>query len=708
MRKSFTFFLAMMAMVVSAHAQNSGACGDNVTWSFDAGTLTLSGSGAMYDYLSFAPPMGQFSGTAPWMEYYRDQIQSVIVDEGVTTIGNYAFYYCTNLTSVSLPSSLTSIGQYAFYSCSKLPTITFPKGLKSIGENAFDACSALTSVVLPASLESLENWAFQSCDKLSSVELPASLKNIGDYVFQLSNKISDITVHWTSLEGVSVGNNIFNGHLNIGSINLHVPAGTQSIYENADPWRNMTIVEAIHSGTCGDNVSWSYDESSHTLTLSGSGPMYDYEYFKIDLNQFEKAAPWMESYWDQILSVVVNEGVTAIGDWAFFFCENLTSVSLPSSLTSIGKDAFHNCKSLPTINFPEGLKSIRENAFYDCGKLTSVVLPASLESLEQFAFVFCNELSSVELPASLKNIGNYVFQECKKISDISVHWTSLEGVSIGDNIFYAHPNISSINLHIPVGTKSIYAAADPWRNMTIVEAIPSGTCGENLTWIIRNDTLTISGTGEMYDYMQAGSGEASNPWNDYKTYIKAIVVEEGVTSVGKYAFYFGQTFTSLSLPSTLTSFGFYACYGCVNLEKLNLPDGLQYISSSAFGYCMALKTLDIPATVNHLGMKPFISCTGLTDITVHWTSLEGLTIDDNYTPFLKVNTADINLHVPAGTKSIYEAADHWNNFKIIEAEATGLEGIQSTEYRVQKLLRNGQLIIERNGVRYNAQGGLVG
>ena len=707
MKKYLTLFLAMMAMVVSAQEQTSGDCGDKVTWSYDESsqTLTLSGTGAMCDYKSVDPYENDFTGAAPWMENYRNQIHSVIVDEGVTAIGGSAFYYCEQITSVSLPSSLTSIGQYAFCACKSLPTINFPDGLKSIENYAVNNCDKLTSVVLPASLESLGISAFQSCDKLSSIELPASLKNIGNLVFQASIKISDITVHWTSLEGVSIGDDIFHSHPSLGSINLHIPAGTKSIYENAEPWKNLKIVEVYPtSGKCGDNVSWSYDESSGTLTLSGSGAMYDYKTFDIGKNNFTEAAPWMENYWDRIQSVVVDEGVTTIGNYAFFSSEDLTSVSLPSSLTSIGEQAFYDCSKLPTITFPDGLKSIGDDAFKNCRALTSLVLPASLESLEGWAFQSCDNLSSVELPASLKTIGNYVFQECKKISDITVHWTSLEGVSIGDNIFNAHPNVGSVNLHVPYGTKEVYANADPWKDLHIVEAIPSGTCGENLTWIIQNDTLTISGTGAMEDYKQiSGGGGATNPWNDYLKNVKAIVVEEGVTSVGKYAFYLGQTFTSLSLPSTLTSFGFYACYGCVNLEKLNLPEGLQYISNGAFSYCMALKTLDIPASVNHLGMNPFGNCTGLTDITLHWTSLEGLSIDDNYTPFLNVNTADINLHVPAGTKSIYEAADHWKNFKIIEAEATGIES-QKSKVESRKLLRNGQLIILRGDNTYTVTG----
>ena len=248
MKRYLLLVMAMMAMVVCAQAQTqtNGTCGDKVTWSYDesSGTLTLSGSGAMYDYENFNISSNDFSKAAPWMENYWGYIHSVVVDEGVTTIGKYAFSYCTNLVSVSLPSSLTSIGDYAFSPCSKLPTINFPDGIKSIGEFAFNDCDALTTLVLTASLESLGEFAFYSCNNLTTVELPASLKNIGDYVFQECYKISDVTVHWTSLEGVSMGDKIFNGHSNLGSVKLHIPLGTKSIYENADPWKNLHIVEA--------------------------------------------------------------------------------------------------------------------------------------------------------------------------------------------------------------------------------------------------------------------------------------------------------------------------------------------------------------------------------------------------------------------------------------------------------------------------------
>lgn len=242
--KLLILLLAIVASTASAWAQEtSGTCGDNLTWEYNAGTLTLSGTGAMYDYDVYNSYNNDFSRAAPWMEHYLNQIQSVVVDEGVTQIGNYAFYQCKLLTSVSLLSSLTSIGEAAFSTCLNLPTINFPENLKSIGEFAFEECNALTSLVLPASLESLGRFAFEMCKNLTSVELPASLKNIGNYVFQNSKKISDITVHWTSLEGVSVGYNIFNSHPNPGSITLHVPTGTKSIYENADPWKDLQIVE---------------------------------------------------------------------------------------------------------------------------------------------------------------------------------------------------------------------------------------------------------------------------------------------------------------------------------------------------------------------------------------------------------------------------------------------------------------------------------
>ncbi len=142
-------------------AATSGTCGDNLTWNLDdGGTLTISGTGKMYDYYSY--------NGAPWYSS-RSSIKAVIVDKGVTTIGNYAFSDCTSLTSVTIPDSVTTIEDYAFYDCASLTSVTIGDSVTTIGDLAFSGCYSLTSVTIPDSVTSIGDSAFASCDSLRGV-----------------------------------------------------------------------------------------------------------------------------------------------------------------------------------------------------------------------------------------------------------------------------------------------------------------------------------------------------------------------------------------------------------------------------------------------------------------------------------------------------------------------------------------------------------
>ena len=152
-QKLFTFFLALVASVGIASAQ-SGTCGDNLTWEFDAetGVLTISGTGAMedYNYITYA---------SSWYNY-SSSIRSVIISDGVTNIGDEAFSDCSSLTSVTIPNSVTSIGEGAFSDCKYLTSVTIPNSVTSIGVQVFYECSSLTSVTIPNSVTSIGKSAF--------------------------------------------------------------------------------------------------------------------------------------------------------------------------------------------------------------------------------------------------------------------------------------------------------------------------------------------------------------------------------------------------------------------------------------------------------------------------------------------------------------------------------------------------------------------
>ena len=150
MRKMiFTLFLALVASVGTIFAE-SGTCGKNLTWDFTDGVLTISGTGKMNDY--------EYIGDAPWYSS-RSSITSVIINDGVTSIGDGAFADCSSLTSIEIPNNVISIGGSAFYGCKNLTSITIPNSVTSIGNYAFYDCHSLTSVTLHSNVIASETFS---------------------------------------------------------------------------------------------------------------------------------------------------------------------------------------------------------------------------------------------------------------------------------------------------------------------------------------------------------------------------------------------------------------------------------------------------------------------------------------------------------------------------------------------------------------------
>ena len=249
-------------------------------------------------------------------------------------------------------------------------------------------------------------------------------------------------------------------------------------------------IDVPSSGTCGDNLTWEYDKDSYTLTISGSGNMYNYD---------SNSTPWT-SYKNSIQRVVLSEGVQSIGNHAF--------------------DGF---SSLSSINFPEGLQSIGTFAFDDCSSLVSLEFPSTLTTIEQHAFPSCTGLQTIVLPASLNYIDHYVFKQCTGLQYVYVNWTSLDGLSLGTNPFF-FVNTSNVTLIVPPGTKSMYAGASPWSGFKIIEgALPgkfSISASQQIRFSVGNLQYQASAdkwrfAEHQYDYVGEGNLNKSGSYTGW-------------------------------------------------------------------------------------------------------------------------------------------------------------------------------------------------
>jgi hypothetical protein len=542
-------------------------CGSSLTWTLIDGVLTISGTGAMTNWSQ--------SADVSWYPV-RSDIKSVVIEEGVTSIGDLAFSGCSNMATITIPSSVTSIGTYAI-ACSGLQ---------------FISCAAQTP-------PTCDDECFNSVDK---------------------------------------------------SIPVYVPDGKVAAYGAATGWSDFSAFKTgsvTAFGECGDDLTWLMRDNG-TLTIEGTGFMWDFA-TETPFTYSISTAPWFGdgSENETILKVELPEGLTSIGNYAFYKCTKIAQIDVPQAMQIIGDYAFYGCKALATVTIQEfGATEIGKFAFFQCTALKSITLPSTLYTIGEYGFALCTGLTSITSEDDDPPVcGTACFANVDK----------------------------SIPVYIPVGAKAAYKAANEWKDFTnfLCDESPSGTCGANLTWTIDCDgVLTISGTGAMDDNIP--------DWLAYDDAIQSVVIPEGVTHIGTSAFTYCTNLTSVTIPNSVTSVGNGAFLGCTGLTSpvynahvfaylptsyvgaYSIPEGIQSIAGNAFHYCNDVSAVTIPSSVTSIGAKAFSGC-----------NLYMITSEAVNPPACGENCfynviKSIPVYVPAGTKAAYKNAAGWNEFTNIQ------------------------------------------
>ena len=545
---------------------DSGTCGGTLNnsqlmkWTLTSdGTLTISGEGNMFG--------------APWSQY-KSKIKKVLIGEGVKSISDNAFHYYENLRSVSLPSTLTSIGEAAFWACSSLQSITLPNNLTNIGLNAFRACHSLTQVLIPASVTNIDGSAFECCTGLTDVVFEGNSLEFG----------SGATFYdCTSLKNVFFNGTRADWTASRGSSGSVLPAAAQIYYKN----------DLISSGTCGDNSSgnntqWKLTKAGTLIITVGTGytegGIADFAYGK---------APWYQDIYDSgIRCLIIGSGIKTIGSYAFADCTDLAEIIVPDGVISIGDGAFQQNSGAKRVVLPPSTVYIGHGALRDCSALTSVSLPDSMSNrLFLDMFEGCTNLKSVDIPDGITDIYEGDLASCPNWTDIYYDNWGRVWNRVVSNVRDSIPD--RMNVHFK---DNIY---------------DSGSCGENVTWTLTADgTLTISGTGAMTDYTY----DSRSPWYSCRTYIKRVVMQQGVTSIGDHAFWDCSGLTSVTIPDGVTSIGGDAFSGCAALTSVEIPNGVTAIGGSTFSNCIRLAKVTIPKSVTSIGKNAFYYCESIADV----------------------------------------------------------------------------------------------
>ena len=583
--------------------------------------------------------------------YGRNEIDTIVLPETVTSIGASAFYNCSSLSAINIPSGVTSIGNNAFYGCSSLDTIVLPDNLSFVGDNAFAGTNivfpdengicyvgqtaysltdrTLTEYVLKEGTVSIATGLFSNCSNMTSISIPSSVEYIGSRAFEYCYALD--SVYYNAANCTSTSSDIFYScsvkKVTFGDDVKVIPG---YLFRESNNLQKLTI---------GSNVSKIGEHAFYGCDILRE------VYLPNSVDTIGTSAfDWCSSL--KYINIPVN--TKYIGEYAFATCQSLDSVNYnAANCQSAHSNVFYNSSSLKKVTFGNRVKIIPGNLFYDRTSLQTVEMGDSVVKIGDQAFYNCQSLQSINIPNSVDTIGNNVFYNCMSLpvegniryadcyalSVVDKNQTSYtlkentrflgtelfrgcsnmtsvnipSGVSaLGDNIFYGCSALTSLTL--PEAVTSIGASA--FYNCSALASvnIPSGvpSIGDyafyncsSLTSLTLPETVSSIGSHAFYNCSSMAS----------------VNVPSGVPTIGDYTFYNCNLLTSLTLPETVTSIGNNAFYNCYLLASLNVPSRVATIGSSAFYNCYSLSSMTIPASVTSIADAAFYGCTGIMDLT---------------------------------------------------------------------------------------------
>lgn len=565
---------ALTLLPLGALADDNNKCGENLTWKFADGILTISGTGEMYDYSSADP--------APWSAKNSD-ICEITVGDGVTSIGDNAFHSCKELSMVTFMGGLTRIGSGAFAGCEALRDFDFPYSLETIGANAFSNCNNLIDVTIPDSVQSIGSEAFSLCEGLQSVYLPQMLTIIPDGIFTDCAQLGSVYIPDTVTE---IGANAF---LRCTAFILEkLPAGIKSIgaaaFANCGRIEELVlpetlehIGEAAFNGTAIDKASFAGTPERWTA-IGGDACCIAQD--KIDFLEHtcDFGGSWQydtQKHWKQCsCNKTQNEGAHTGTGKTCDVCDAALSEALGSgsidgglswSLSRSGALTISGSGKMPDFS------SVANAAPWDeqKDKIQSAVIESGVQSISGGAFSGCTALEKVSISETVTQIDLNAFGGCTSLAAFEVAEGNKAFSSDGGVLFSADKEL----LRCPVGKSADYT-------------VPSGT-------------VAIAG-GAFKDCAK----------------LESLVIPDSVTAIGKSAFENCAALKRITLPKNITKLEASCFSGCAALAEIALPDNVKTLGEKVFSGCAALKSVKIPAEVTVIPTKAFSGCSSLESITI--------------------------------------------------------------------------------------------
>ena len=672
--------------------EQNGLDGSQMTWTLDSnGLLTISGKGDMQDY----------RWDSPWKE--NQDILSVAIQNGVTSVGSYAFVYCSRLTGVTMPDSVTSIGERAFYYCTQLADAAIPAAVTSIGSYAFAGCMELTTVTIPAGVTRIEDGTFSTCVKLTDLTIPDSVAAIGNYVFSTCENLTEATIP----DGVTeIGNSLFAGCRKLTSVTIPdsvtmigsgafsrceslaeitIPDGVTVIGDTAFfecgalkeitlpgcltelggsafsdcgsltcvtiPDRVARIGEGVFANCAGltelkvGPKNRSFSGVDNCIIQNDNGTLVaGCKASRIPADgSVKRIGRFAFSGCEGLVSLTIPDSVTEIGNNAFTNCADLAEITIPGDVTEIAPATFYRCESLTEVTIPDGVTKIGYSAFSNCAGLASVTIPDSVTEIGASAFSYCGKLSAVTIPDGVTTIENSLFYDCARLTAVTIP----DGVTeIGNYAFEGCAWLTEITIPDNVAAIGMYAFSD-CAGITAV-TIPAK--------VTKLGSGAFSGCANLAELkvdeknpVYCGAGNCIIE-RENKTLLRGgknsvIPADGSVTVIGDDAFSGCTGLTEMTIPDAVTRIGDDAFRDCVSLTDVTIPDSVTDVGSSAFSGCTGLTSVTIPDSMTKINSFLFFGCTGLTDVTIP----DSVT-DIVYKAFSNCSSLK-SFRLPAGVKS---------------------------------------------------------